>query len=87
MDAKQHSEHVTTIADVLHKGIYSDAVDEADIVAAKDALENLVEQLEAMRAACERIAELTDGPAYPPALGHAIRLAQKVLSNPAKRQT
>lgn len=42
--------------------------------------DRLLEQWEAMRAAYERIAELTDGPAYPPALGHAILLAKKALS-------
>jgi len=42
--------------------------------------DRLVERTEAMREACVRIAELTDGPAYPPALGHAIRLAQRALS-------
>lgn len=34
----------------------------------------------ALRKACERIAELTDGPAYPPVLGHAIVLARAALA-------
>lgn len=49
------------------------------VVVLEDALDALEAEREALRKACERIAELTDGPAYPPALGHAILLARAAL--------
>lgn len=48
-----HSRYVATITEALHTGLYDDPPDEAKIVAGKDALENLVEQVEA----AERVVE------------------------------
>ena len=52
----------------------------ADKVGVEKALLDAEAREAALREACERIAELTDGPAYPPALGHAIALARAALA-------
>lgn len=48
-ESNQHSSYVSAITEAFQTGLYDDPPDEAKIVAGKDALENLVEQLETVQ--------------------------------------